>query len=75
MTEIEVDIGSLCIHCGKETAFKAGNGLFVNRIPSWADGLVTLAGDEELTIDVTLVGYLCPECQEEEDHSAESHTD
>ena len=58
---MKVDIKNLCTHCGKDTSF--GSGLFVNRIPSGADGRLILAGGDDVTIDVTLEGYMCPECQ------------
>jgi len=57
----EIDIGNRCTHCLRNTAFTSGNGLFVNRIPSDADGHIIL-GDESIK-DVTLVGYMCPDCQ------------
>ena len=44
-----IDIGSLCTHCGKDTAFKSGANeeppaLFLNRIPSDADAKVVYYG-------------------------------
>ena len=66
---MEIDIGTLCTHCGRDTAFnsidKEGNKgyLFVNRIPSVADAKLVLAGGEEVTIDVGIDGYMCVECQ------------
>ena len=54
-----ISIGDLCTHCGKNTM--TDDGLYVNRIPSWADGKVILNGD--VILDVTIDGYLCPECQ------------
>ena len=56
-----VNVGGLCTHCGRDTSF--GNGMFVNRIPSRADGQVILAGGNDATIDVTLDGWMCAECQ------------
>ena len=32
-----IDIGSLCVHCGKDTAFGHSDMLFVDRIPADAD--------------------------------------
>lgn len=58
---LNIDIGDLCTHCGKDTSFGSGDLLFVNRIPSGADGKLELAG--EVTIDVTIDGYMCVECQ------------
>ena len=57
----DINIGDHCTHCGINTSFKAGNGMFVNRIPSGADGKLELAG--EVTIDVTVDGYMCSNCQ------------
>ena len=59
---LNVDIGNLCTHCGRDTAF--GTGLFVNRIPSGTDGtLVITGGEEDVRISVTVDGYMCPDCQ------------
>jgi hypothetical protein len=78
---LEIDIGNLCTHCGEDTAFKSGNGLFVNRIPSEADGQLILGNGHDMLSpnwvdtfpvhdesiqDVTLVGYMCPNCQMEQ---------
>ena len=60
---MNIDIGDLCTHCGKDTSFGSGEQLFVNRIPSGADGKLELAGGEEVTIDVTIDGYMCVNCQ------------
>ena len=82
---ITVDIGDLCTHCGRDTSFGSvdDNGeqllLFVNRIPSGADGKLALSNiiDEltsmsteidgnllaNLLIDVTVEGYMCADCQ------------
>ena len=62
---MEIDIGNLCTHCGKDTSF--GTGLFVNRVPSGAEGRLILDGGDDVTIDVTLEGYMCPECLKEDD--------
>jgi hypothetical protein len=57
-----VNIGDLCTHCGRDTSF--GNGLFVNRIPSGADGRLMLAGGpDDVYLDVTLEGWMCAKCQ------------
>ena len=61
---MEINIGDMCTHCGRDTSFGSGNGLFVNRIPSGADGRLVLDGGDDVTIDVTLEGYMCPECQQ-----------
>jgi hypothetical protein len=58
-----IDIGDLCTDCGRDTAFGSGNGLFVNRIPSGADGQLILDGGDDVTLDITIDGYMCPECQ------------
>ena len=59
-----IDIGDLCTHCGRDTAFGSGNGLFVNRIPSSTDGELILASfDLDDGLDITIDGYMCPECQ------------
>tara|TARA_R100001198_G_scaffold85873_1_gene60335 strand:+ start:46 stop:273 length:228 start_codon:yes stop_codon:yes gene_type:complete len=42
------NIGSLCTHCGRDTAMGNSNGLFVNRVPSETD---------------TQIGWLCVDCQ------------
>ena len=60
--ELKLDIGDLCTHCGRDTAFEAGNGLFVNRIPCGADGRIELTLTDTPLI-VELDGYLCPDCQ------------
>ena len=62
---ITVDIGDLCTHCGRNTSAWSGDGppLFVNRIPSDADGTLILAGGKDLEIPVTVEGYMCEECQ------------
>ena len=57
----DINIGDHCTHCGVDTSFKAGNGMFVNRIPSGADAKLVLAG--EVTINVTVDGYMCVNCQ------------
>jgi len=62
---MEIDIGNLCTHCGKDTSF--GTGLFVNRVPSGAEGRLILDGGDDVTMDVTLEGYMCPECLKEND--------
>ena len=64
-----IDIGDRCTHCGRDTAFGSGELLFVNRIPSGADGRLILAGGDDVTIDVDLNGWMCAECQQVEcDH-------
>ena len=32
-----IDIGSICVHCGKDTAFGHSDMLFVDRIPADTD--------------------------------------
>ena len=58
----EIDIRQLCTYCGSDTAWHAGNGLFVDRIPSDADGKLVLSGGDA-TIDVVINGYMCVDCQ------------
>ena len=53
-----IDIGSLCVHCGNDTAFGHSDMLFVDRIPADAD----LLDDDGNTIG-TKEGYMCRECQ------------
>ena len=66
---MKVDIGNLCTHCGRDTSFGSvdENGeqllLFVNRIPSGANGKLVLDGGADVTIDVTIDGYMCWNCQ------------
>ena len=52
-----IDIGSLCVHCGKDTAFGHSDMLFVDRIPADA----ALLDDDGNTIG-TKEGYACREC-------------
>jgi predicted RNA-binding Zn-ribbon protein involved in translation (DUF1610 family) len=59
---MEIDIGDICTHCGRDTSFGSGNGLFVNRISSGADGKLVMA-NTDVQIDVTINGWMCPECQ------------
>ena len=81
---MEIDIGDLCTHCGRDTSFGSvdENGekllLFVNRIPSGANGKLLLQRGQEVLeeesdidgnllldtlIDVEVDGYMCPDCQ------------
>ena len=69
---ITVDLGDLCTHCGRNTAFSPDPPhLFVNRIPSGADGTLILAGGKDLeigeglTVDIpiTVEGFMCVDCQ------------
>ena len=69
---ITVDIGDSCTNCGQETSEL--NGAY----PSGADAILTLGWQtynvNGATLNVTVDGLLCPECQEcdecgiEEDH-------
>ena len=63
MVTLNIDIKDLCTHCGRDTSFGSSNGLFVNRIPSGADGRLILDGGDDVTLDITIDGYMCPECQ------------
>ena len=58
---LKIDIGNRCTHCGVDTSFGAGNGMFVNRIPSSADAELELQNSDAAT--VTVEGYMCPDCQ------------
>ena len=70
---ITVDIGERCTHCGQDTSANTKSDceaikyykqmLFVNRIPSGADGQLVLAGGDDVKIDVNIEGYMCIECQ------------
>ena len=61
---MEIDIGDLCTHCGRDTSFGSGELLFANRIPSGTDGTLVLAGSwDEVKLEVVLNGYMCVECQ------------
>ena len=59
MENIEINIGDLCTHCGRDTS----EALFVNRIPSGADGTLVLAGGDEVKVEVEVTGYMCADCQ------------
>jgi hypothetical protein len=69
---MEIDIGDLCTHCGRDTSFgwylsaqePPGKLLFANRIPSGTDGTLVLAGSwDEVKLEVEVTGYMCAECQ------------
>ena len=62
---MEIDIGDICTYCGRDTSFRSG--LFVNRIPSGTEGRLILAGGDDVTIDVALEGYMCPDCDRSSD--------
>ena len=76
-SEITVDIGDRCTHCGRSTAWGSGNGLYVDRCPSGADAVLLLVSGfnydgykklfkQELDIEeifVTVEGYLCRDCR------------
>ena len=63
MANMEINIGDLCTHCGRDTSFESGELLFVNRIPSGADGTLILAGGDEVKVEVEVTGYMCADCQ------------
>ena len=69
---INVDIGDLCTHCGRDTSF--GSGLFVDRIPSSGNGELYLAEKTILRMDVDVEGYMCHECQRVECDQCEKPT-
>ena len=54
------DIGDLCTHCGRDTS--AGNGFFVDRIPSYADSDQAQEWFEDWQNYDVLDGYMCREC-------------
>jgi hypothetical protein len=61
---IVLDIGDKCTHCGRDTA--GGSGLWVDRIPAYADSVSAeswLDGYEKVQY---IEGYLCRECLEED---------
>lgn len=66
MNNTYIDIGDICVDCGKNTTF--GSGLFVNRIPADKSWIV----NESFEIQVD--GYLCPVCQSLECSSCKSLT-
>ena len=76
---LNIDIGNLCTHCGRDTASRSDELLFVNRIPSGADGLLVFANGvtaEESGLIVSLEGYMCVDCQSQEcDKCGESTLD
>lgn len=55
MSDICIDIGSLCTHCGRDTSY--GSGLFVNRIASDAEW------QTQYDFTIWVDGYMCSECQ------------
>ena len=63
MANIEINIGDLCTHCGRNTSPDSEESLFVNRIPSGADGTLVLAGGDEVKVEVEVTGYMCADCQ------------
>ena len=63
MENMEINIGDLCTHCGRDTSLESGELLFVNRIPSGTDGTLILAGGDEVKVEVEVTGYMCADCQ------------
>jgi len=61
---MKIDIGNRCTNCGRETSELNGG------YPSGADAKLTLGWQsynvDGPTIDVTVDGLLCPDCQEKE---------
>lgn len=57
-------IGDRCTHCGGNTSW--GNGLFVNRIPSYADSDQASEWLASWDMYDALDGYMCRYCQEGE---------
>ena len=62
-----MDCGDLCVYCGNDTAF--GGGRFVNRIGAdlGADIVHDWLG---APIEVTLNGWMCPDCQTDHEEDA-----
>ena len=56
-TRKRIDIGDICVHCGRNTAYGHPDMLFVDRIPADAD----LLDDDDKPIGVR-EGYACREC-------------
>ena len=52
-----INVGELCVHCGRSTAFGHSDMLFVDRIPADAD----LLDNDGNPIGVK-EGYACREC-------------
>lgn len=50
-----IDVGSICVGCGRDTCI--GSGLFINRIPS--DKIWSVNQSFDIEVD----GYLCRDCQ------------
>ena len=53
-----INIGDICVHCGKNTSYGHSDMLFVDRIPADAD----LLDDDQNPIGVK-EGFMCRECQ------------
>ena len=53
-----INIGDICVHCGKNTGYGHPDMLFVDRIPADAD----LLDDDDNPIGVK-EGFMCRECQ------------
>ena len=69
LSPLDTYIGDRCTHCGRDTSFGSGNHLFVNRIPSETDAVLVLLGcDEDIEFNISVEGYMCPECQEPSDN-------
>lgn len=62
--KIALNIGDRCTHCGRDTAI--GSGLFVDRIPSYADSEQASEWLQGWEIVQYVDGYLCRECLEED---------
>ena len=58
--DITADIGDLCTHCGRSTAWGSGNSLYIDRCPSGADAGLMLG---EAEIIITVEGYICRDCR------------
>ena len=55
---MEIDMGELCTHCGKDTLELESSGM---RISSGTDAKLTLSDAE---IDIVVNGWMCLKCRE-----------
>lgn len=59
-----LELGDLCTHCGTDTA--QGSGMFVNRIPSFADSEQASQWLDEWRMYRYVDGYMCRKCYEDD---------
>jgi hypothetical protein len=48
--KIEIDIGDLCTHCGRDTSPNSGNSLFIDRISDSGDGEIVASTEVQLVL-------------------------